>query len=211
MVSRSCGSSLISAPIAPPPAPSTLRDGDAHLVEEQFGRVGRQMSELLEVSAAAKARPVGLDQNEAHAARAALRRGPGDDDDEVAHLSVRDEGFLARDHELVALAHGSGADALKVAAGAGFGHRDGAYGFAGDHSRQPFLLLLGASVAEQVAAADVIMHREVGGGTGKAGIAEFLDDDRVVPEVSAGAAEFFGDLRAEQSGSRRRPPTATGR
>jgi hypothetical protein len=37
-------------------------------------------------------------------------------------------------------------------------------------------------------------------GTGEAGIAEFLDDDGVVPEVAAGAAEFFRHLRAEQAG-----------
>ena len=44
------------------------------------------------------------------------------------------------------------------------------------------------------------MHGEVGGGTCEAGITEFLDHDGIVPEVAAGTAEFFGDLRAEQAG-----------
>src|ERR1700691_4745337 len=101
------------------------------------------MRQLLKVCAAAKALPVGLDKKEPHAPRAALRRGPGDDDHEVTHLAVRDEGLLARDHEVVALALGSRADTLKIAAGAGFGHRDGAYRLAGDHSRQHFFFCSG--------------------------------------------------------------------
>jgi len=44
------------------------------------------------------------------------------------------------------------------------------------------------------------VHRKVGGGACEAGVAEFLDDDRVVPKVSASAAELFGNLRAEQAG-----------
>src|SRR5712691_4643072 len=106
------------------------------------------MPKLLEIPAPAKAGPVSLDQDEAHPPRTILRRGPDHDDDQVAHLSVGDEGFLARYHILVALAHGAGADALQVASGAGFGHRDGTDGFARNHARQPFLLLFGASVAE---------------------------------------------------------------
>src|SRR3954468_5305421 len=158
------------------------------------------MPELFEISAPAKTRPVGLDQNEAHPPRAALLCGPDHDDDQVAHLPVGDEGFLAGYYILVTLAHGAGADALQVASGAGFGHCDGANGLARDHARQPFLLLFGGSVAEQVAAADVVMHGEVGGGAREAGVAEFLDYDRIVPEVAAGAAEFLRHLRAEQPG-----------
>ena len=88
------------------------------------------MAELFEVAAVAEAGPVGLDEDEAHAARSAVRRWSDDDDHEIAHLAVRDEGLLARDHEFVAVAHGAGADALQVAAGAGFGHGDRADGFA---------------------------------------------------------------------------------
>ncbi len=53
---------------------------------------------------------------------------------------------------------------------------------------------------EQVAAAHVVVHREVGGGTREAGVAEFLDYDRVVPKVSASTAKFFRNLRAKQAG-----------
>ncbi len=44
------------------------------------------------------------------------------------------------------------------------------------------------------------MHREVGGGACEAGVAEFLDYDRVVPKVSASTAKFFRNLRAKQAG-----------
>src|SRR5713101_6208302 len=175
-------------------------DGYAYLVEEQFGRIGGEMPKFFKVSAVAETGPVGLDENETHSPRAAFRRGPGHDDDEIAHLPVRDEGFLARDHKFIALAHCAGANALQVASGAGFGHGDGAYGLARYHSRQPFSLLLGGSVAEQVSAAHVIVHGEVGSGACEAGVAEFLYDDRIVPKISAGAAELFGNLRAEQAG-----------
>ncbi len=60
--------------------------------------------------------------------------------------------------------------------------------------------MLRGAVAEQVAAADVVVHGEVGGGPCEAGIAEFLDHDRIVPKVATGAAELFGNLRAEQAG-----------
>lgn len=158
------------------------------------------MPQLFEVSAVAETGPVGLDQNQTHAPRAALRRGPNHDDHEIAHLSVGDEGLLARYHKLVALAHGAGADALQVASGAGFGHRDGAHGFAQHHSRQPFFLLLSRSIAEQVSTAHVVVHGEVGGRTCETGVAELFDHDRIVPEVSAGSAELFGNLWAEQAG-----------
>src|SRR5712664_738117 len=158
------------------------------------------MPKLLQVLAAAKTRSVGLDENETHSSRTTFRRGSNDDDHEIAHLSVRDEGLLARYHIVIAFTHGAGANALQIASGPRFGHRNGTHGLARHHSRQPFFLLFGASVAEEVAAAHVVMHGEVGGGTREAGVAEFLDDDRVVPKVSASAAKFFGNLRAKQAG-----------
>src|ERR1700687_613737 len=153
------------------------------------------MPKLLEVFAAAKTWSIGLDKNETHCSRTTLRRSSNDDDHEIAHLPVRDEGFLARYHKLIALAHSAGANALQVASGAGFGHRDGTYGLARYHSRQPFFLLFEASVAEQVAAAHVVMHGEVGGRTRESGVAEFLDFDRVVPKVAASPAEPCWTLR----------------
>src|ERR1700694_5647364 len=125
------------------------------------------MPKLLEVFAPAKTRPVGVDKNEAHSSRTTLWRGPNHDNHKIAHLSVRDEGLLARDHKFITLAYRPGADALQITSSAGFGHRDGAHGFARHHLRQPFFLLFGASVAEQVAAAHVIMNGEVRGGAGE--------------------------------------------
>ena len=135
-----------------------------------------------------------------HASRTAFRRGPRDYDHEIAHLPVRDEGLLPRDHKIAAIALGAGANALQVASGTGFRHGDRANGVAGHHSRQPLLLLFGASVTEQITTAHVTMDREIGRRTREAGVAEFLDDDRVIPKVSARAAELFGNLRAEQAG-----------
>ena len=45
-----------------------IADRDAHLVEEQFGCVGRQMPKLLKIFAAAETGPIGLHENEAHSA-----------------------------------------------------------------------------------------------------------------------------------------------
>src|SRR5258707_14462593 len=45
-----------------------IADREAHLVEEQFGCIGRQMSKLLEIFAAAETGPIGLHENEAHSA-----------------------------------------------------------------------------------------------------------------------------------------------
>src|SRR5439155_11256037 len=127
----------------------------------QFGYIRRELPKLCEIPAVAEAGPVGLDKNQTHSPRATFRVGPNHDDHEIAHLPVGDEGLLARYHKLVALAHGAGADALKVAAGAGFGHRDGADGFARHHPRQPLLLLLRGAVTEQIAATDVVVNGEV--------------------------------------------------
>src|ERR1700688_1045069 len=158
------------------------------------------MPKLLEVFAASETRPVGFDEDETHAAGTTLRGGPNHDDHEITHLPVRDEGFLARHHVVIALAHRTGTNTLQVASGTRLGHGNGANGFAGYHPRQPFSLLFGASVTEKVAATHVTMHREVGSRTCEAGITEFFDDDSVVPKVSTGAAELFGHLRAEQAG-----------
>src|SRR6266705_6258622 len=126
------------------------------------------MAELFEVAAVPEAGAVGLDEDEAHATRSAVRVGPDDDDDEVAHLAVRDERLLAGDDIFISVANGFGADALQVAAGAGLGHGDSTDCFAGDHARQPLLLLLIAAIMQQIAAADIAVDRKVGCGTGKA-------------------------------------------
>src|SRR5262245_10706492 len=125
------------------------------------------MTELVEVAAMPEAGAVRLDEDEAHAARSAVRVGARHHDDEVAHLPIGDECLLAGDDELITLADSARADALQIAAGAGLGHGDRTHGFAGDHARQPFLLLLFGAVAEKIAAADIVMDREIRRGTGK--------------------------------------------
>src|ERR1700720_7177 len=164
------------------------------------------MAELFEVAAVPEAGAVGLDEEEAHAARSAVRVGPDDHDDEVAHLAVRDEGLLAGDDVFTPVANGFGADALQVAAGAGLGHGDRTDGFAGDHTRQPLLLLLLAAIMQQIAAADIAMDGKVGCGTGKPRIGEFFDDDGVVSEGAADASKLLWPLRKEQAGLAGRGP-----
>src|ERR1700730_16883699 len=126
------------------------------------------MAELFEVAAVPEAGAVGLDEDEAHAARSAVRVGPDDHDDEVAHLAVRDEGLLAGDDVFITLAVRAGANALQVTAGSRLGHADGADDFAGNQARQPLLLLLLAAIMQQIAAANIAVDRKVGCGTSKA-------------------------------------------
>src|ERR1700741_5335690 len=146
------------------------------------------MTELVEVAAMPETGAVGLDEDEAHAARSAVRVGARHHDDEVAHLPVGDERLLAGDDELITVADGARADALQVAAGAGLGHGDRADGFAGDHSRQPFLLLLFRAVAEEIAAANIVRDGETRRRSCKPRIEKLLDAPGVVREVAADPA-----------------------
>src|SRR3984893_3592562 len=199
MVKRSCGSSLINAPIAPPSAPKTLVTGTRTSSKNSSDVSDDRCPSFWRFLPRRKPGLSASNKNEAHSSRTTLRRGPNHDNHKIAHLSVRDEGLLARDHKFITLAYRPGADALQITSTTGFGHRDGAHGFARHHLRQPFFLLFGASVAEQIAAAHVIMNGEVRGWAGEAGVAEFFDYDRVVPKVPASTAELFGDLRTKQA------------
>jgi hypothetical protein len=183
-----------------------VADRNTDLVEEEFRCIGGQMTELVEVAAMPEARSVGFDEDQAHTARSALRIGASDHNDEIAHLAVRDEGLLARDDIVVAVKNRARSNALQVAAGPRLGHGNRADGLAGDHAWQPFLFLLLRAVADEIAAADVIVDREIGCGTREAGISEFLDDNRVVTEVTADTAVLLGHLGAKQAGAASRRP-----
>ena len=77
-----------------------------------------------------------LDHQQRDAAGAGRGVGLGDHHDQVREVAVRDEGLRAVDHVVVAVAHGAGADALQVGAGAGLRHRDGADHLAAGELRQ---------------------------------------------------------------------------
>ena len=68
---------------------------------------------FFEVAAALEAGTVGLHQHQDHALGAGAGIGLGDDDDEIGEPAVGDEGLLAVDDELVALAQRRGAHACR--------------------------------------------------------------------------------------------------
>ncbi len=70
------------------------------------------MAELVEIAAVPEARTIGLDQDQAHAARAAVRLVLTTTITDRM-LAVGDEGLLARNNVLVAVANRTGSDALQ--------------------------------------------------------------------------------------------------
>src|SRR3546814_3893678 len=107
--------------------PKSTRTGTLFPFKAVFralGRVLRLQAELLEIAAALEAGPVRLDQDQAGALGPLRRIGLRDDDEKVGVLAVGDEGLLAGDDILVAVAHRAGLHALEVAAGTGLGHAD---------------------------------------------------------------------------------------
>ena len=144
-----------------------------------------------------KSRPVGLDDDHAHALRARLRIGLAREHDDVAELPVRDIGLLPVDHVVVAVAQRSRPHRLQVAAAAGLGQPDGADDLAADHLRQPLGFLLLAAETQDVCRHHVRVHGELR--TRGAGPAQLLRDHHVVEKVRAGTAVFGGHVRAEQT------------
>ena len=169
----------------------------AHVLEEQLGGVLRVLADLLEVAPALEAGAVGLDQHQRDALGAGRRVGLGGDDDEIGQLAVGDEGLLAVDDQLVALAQRRGADRLQVAAGAGLGHGDGGDHLALGHARQPGALLLLAAVVEDVGRDDVGVQAEAG--RREHALGHLLDHHGAVEEVGAAAAVLLGHVGEQQA------------
>src|SRR5690606_30207534 len=136
--------------------------GDADVVEEQLGGVLRVHADLVQVAAALEALHAALHDQEADALGPGGRAGLGDDDDEVGEDAVGDEGLRAVQYGVVALPDRGGLDALQVGAGGGLGHRDRGDDLAGAVPGEPAGLLLVGAELPQVAAVDVVVHREAG-------------------------------------------------
>ena len=112
-------------------------------------------------------------------------------------LAVGDERFLARQAVGVALFDGFGFDALNVRSCRGFGHGQSADHFARTQLWQPALFLLFRAIGQDVVGHDARVDAvspacQIGAGS-------FHQDDRLVAEVTTGAAVFFGDRGAKQA------------
>ena len=131
-----------------------------------------------------------------HALGTHLGRGLGDDDDQFRVDAVGDEGLLAVEHVVVALAPRRGAHGLEVAARAGLGHGDGADQLARGHARQPAVLLHLAAIGMDVGRDDVRMQRKAQPAGARA--RDLLQQHGRMAEVAA-AAIGLGQHGVEQA------------
>jgi len=176
-----------------------LVGADFHVFEEQLGGVRRVVAHFFQVAATGKAVQCTIHGEQGHAFGTGVRVGLGGEHDHVAVLAVGDEGFLAADAVAIAVLVGTGFHALQVRTGTGFGHADGAYGFTGDHFRQPGLFLLFVAQVQDVRSDDVGVHGNVGRQCTKTGAGGFFHNHRRQAEVGAEAAVFFRDVHTQQA------------
>ncbi|MBC8425991.1 2-dehydropantoate 2-reductase [bacterium] len=170
----------------------------AHIVEEQFRGVLRVLADFFQVAAALKALDlIGLNHNEAGAFGAFLRVSFCYHDDEICVLAIGDKGFLAIDQVVVAVADCRCLYALEIAAGARFGHGDGADQFAGGHAGKPFLLLVFRAEGLDIGGDDIVVQAPAG--SLDQGVRHFFREDRGVKEIAAGAAVLLGLAHAQQA------------
>ena len=114
-----------------------ILDGNLHIGEEQLGRVGAGLSDLVEIAAALEARHTSLHHQQRHP-RVALRRvGFGGDDHQIAVDTVGDESLRTVQDVAVPVTSRGGGDAREIASGSRFGHGDRGDQLAGRDSGQP--------------------------------------------------------------------------
>ena len=154
-------------------------------------------ADLVEVAAALETLVATLDDHQAYALGAFGRVGLAGDDHQVGELAIGDEDLLARDHQLIAVTDRLGLDALQVGSGTRLGHRDGADHLAGNHLRQPFLLLLLSAVLEDVGRDDLRM--QVIAAAGGVGVGQFLHEHGAVEKIGPQAAVFLRHRTAKES------------
>jgi hypothetical protein len=97
---------------------------DAHVLEEELGRIRCMLAQLLQAATDAEARELfRLQHHQRHAAAAGFT-GAHRHHQQVGSEAVGDEGLGAVDHVALAVAPGAGAHRLRVRAAAGLGDRD---------------------------------------------------------------------------------------
>ncbi|MNQ68988.1 hypothetical protein D3C85_835640 [compost metagenome] len=171
--------------------------GHAHVVEEQFGGVGRGLAHLVELAAAAKACAVGLDHDQAHALGAGGRIGLAHQQHHVAAQAVADEDLAAVDDVVVAVAHGGGADRLHVGAAARLGDAHRQDLLAAADAGQPLLLLRFGAQAHDVRRNDVGVQREPRARHTRT--VHLFEHDRRMAEIAATAAVLGRHRHAQQA------------
>ena len=98
---------------------------------------------------------------------------------------------------MIAVAHGTHANALHVRACARLGDADGADQLAARHARQPALFLLFGAVIQHVMRADAVHALAEAGETAPA---EFLVQQRLVAEIAATATVLGRHVHAQEAG-----------
>ncbi len=138
-----------------------------------------------------------------------LRVGLHGHDEEISDLAVRDKGFRAVDHVVVALANGARLDGRQVGASSGLGHCNPEQDLAADRARQVLSLLFLRPVVHEIRHANVGVERDHH--RVRSQVRHFLHDHHVVQEVPARAAVLHWGCCAEkavQAGTAPRLPIA---
>src|SRR6266851_2076228 len=180
-------------------APEQILRRHAAVLEKEFAGVLPAQTQLVELAPAHETRRVALNQDKTYSAMRRLRLGIGLDhhDKPVADLAVRDENLRTVDHVTVAVAARRGLHGGEVGTGARLGHRDAHDNLAADRARHEAPLLLLGTVSHDVRQANIRMephHEPV-----RAHPRHFLDHDRVVEKIRAGAAVLDRLIGAEQA------------
>ena len=143
-----------------PSSPSRFAAGHRARREGELRGVLGVHPDLLQVAAALEAGHAALDDEQADAVVARVGVGPGGDDHQVGQDAVGDEGLLAVEDPVVAVADGGGPDALQVAAGSGLGHRDRGDDLAGAVPGSQRCFCSSVASSAKYGAVDVVVHGE---------------------------------------------------
>ena len=146
------------------------------------------MADLVQIAASLEALHPALDDEERHTVASRFGVGHADHHHQVGVDAVGDECLRSVEHELVAVAYGSGLDAREVRAGARFGHGNGGDQFAGGDAGEPARGLFLVAVLDEVRGDDVVVQGQAEASPVDAAAGQFIRDDRIKPKVCGPAA-----------------------
>ncbi len=190
--------------------PDQVLGGQADIGEEQLGRVGLGLADLVQLAAPLEAGHGRLDREQGDALGALLGAGPGRDDDQVSGVAVGDEGLGAVQDPAVTVTDGGGLQRGQVRAARGLGQRERGDGLAGAEAREPALLLLLGAQIDQVGR-DAVRVDADARGVGEGQLGQLLGEDqgepwiadsrpRRTPPVRSARADPAGPARARPRG-----------